>query len=309
MNLKRLIFGLLLTMSVCTGAKAQSAIANEPYFPYPLVPDSIQAFQSRCDYLARHFWDFCELSKAFSARQKMANEFSVYLSILKNASVDSALASVERLAKKLEKQPNDLLFLARQAEAKLYSDTAEAWVDGLYLPFAEAVVKHKKIDKASKSRFAHQATILKNTMMGGPAGPLPYTTREGATRNLSTDSAEVLVVFFNDPDCTDCRLARVRLDADLHTQKLVETGVVDIVSITPTEGTDPLWLNATASYPSSWTVGAAPEIDEIYDIRRSPTLYLIDHKGLIQLKTDNAEAVLSILSAFHPKRTPAAPKQ
>lgn len=56
-------------------------------------------------------------------------------------------------------------------------------------------------------------------------------------------------------------------------------------------------------------VGAAPEIDEIYDIRRSPTLYLIDHKGLIQLKTDNAEAVLSILSAFHPKRTPAAPKQ
>ena len=137
-----------------------------------------------------------------------------------------------------------------------------------------------------------------------------FTTPEGLKRTFQPDTtARVTVLFFNDPDCTDCRLARVRLDADLHTQKLVETGVVDIVSITPTEGTDPLWLNATASYPSSWTVGAAPEIDEIYDIRRSPTLYLIDHKGLIQLKTDNAEAVLSILSAFHPKRTPAAPKQ
>ncbi len=295
MNLKRLIFGLLLTMSVCAGAKAQSAIANEPYFPYPLVPDSIQAFQSRCDYLARHFWDFCELSKAFSARQKMANEFSVYLSILKNASVDSALASVERLAKKLEKQPNDLLFLARQAEAKLYSDTAEAWVDGLYLPFAEAVVKHKKIDKASKSRFAHQATILKNTMMGGPAGPLPYTTREGATRNLSTDSAEVLVVFFNDPDCSDCDMARIRLDADISTTELINEGKVKIVAISLTEPNEE-WKKSVAGYPASWTVGANPDADLIYDLRSgTPNFYIIDRKHNVRFKHLQIDQMLDVM--------------
>lgn len=295
MNLKRLIFGLLLTMSVCAGAKAQSAIANEPYFPYPLVPDSIQAFQSRCDYLARHFWDFCELSKAFSARQKMANEFSVYLSILKNASVDSALASVERLAKKLEKQPNDLLFLARQAEAKLYSDTAEAWVDGLYLPFAEAVVKHKKIDKASKSRFAHQATILKNTMMGEPAGPLPYTTREGATRNLSTDSAEVLVVFFNDPDCSDCDMARIRLDADISTTELINEGKVKIVAISLTEPNEE-WKKSVANYPASWTVGANPDADLIYDLRSgTPNFYIIDRKHNVRFKHLQIDQMLDVM--------------
>ena len=295
MNLKRLIFGLLLTMSVCTGAKAQSAIANEPYFPYPLVPDSIQAFQSRCDYLARHFWDFCELSKAFSARQKMANEFSVYLSILKNASVDSALASVERLAKKLEKQPNDLLFLARQAEAKLYSDTAEAWVDGLYLPFAEAVVKHKKIDKASKSRFALQEPILKNTMMGGPAGPLPYTTREGATRNLSTDSAEVLVVFFNDPDCSDCDMARIRLDADISTTELINEGKVKIVAISLTEPNEE-WKKSVANYPASWTVGANPDADLIYDLRSgTPNFYIIDRKHNVRFKHLQIDQMLDVM--------------
>lgn len=295
MNLKRLIFGLLLTMSVCAGAKAQSAIANEPYFPYPLVPDSIQAFQSRCDYLARHFWDFCELSKAFSARQKMANEFSVYLSILKNASVDSALASVERLAKKLEKQPNDLLFLARQAEAKLYSDTAEAWVDGLYLPFAEAVVKHKKIDKASKSRFAHQATILKNTMMGRPARPLPYTTREGATRNLSTDSAEVLVVFFNDPDCSDCDMARIRLDADISTTELINEGKVKIVAISLTEPNEE-WKKSVAGYPASWTVGANPDADLIYDLRSgTPNFYIIDRKHNVRFKHLQIDQMLDVM--------------
>ena len=225
----------------------------------------------------------------------MANEFSVYLSILKNASVDSALASVERLAKKLEKQPNDLLFLARQAEAKLYSDTAEAWVDGLYLPFAEAVVKHKKIDKASKSRFAHQATILKNTMMGGPAGPLPYTTREGATRNLSTDSAEVLVVFFNDPDCSDCDMARIRLDADISTTELINEGKVKIVAISLTEPNEE-WKKSVANYPASWTVGANPDADLIYDLRSgTPNFYIIDRKHNVRFKHLQIDQMLDVM--------------
>lgn len=295
MNLKRLIFGLLLTLGIGISAKAQTGVTNEPYFPYPLVPDSIQAFQSRCDYLARHFWDFCELSKAFSAKQKMANEFSVYLSILRNASVDSALASVERLAKKLEKQPNDLLFLAQQAEGKLYSDTAEAWVDGLYLPFAEAVVKNKKIDKAHKSRFAHQATILKNTMMGGPAAPLPYTTREGKVGNLSTDSAEVLVVFFNDPDCSDCNLARIRLDADISTTELIDEGRVKVVSISLTEP-DEEWKKAVEGYPKTWTVAANPDADLVYDLRSgTPDFYIIDRKHNVRFKHLHINQMLDVM--------------
>ncbi|MCI8998418.1 MAG: DUF5106 domain-containing protein [Muribaculaceae bacterium] len=295
MNLKRIILGLLLTLSIGLGVKAQNSINRETYFPYPLVPDSIQAFQSRCDYLARHFWDFCELSKAFSAKQKMANEFSVYLSILRNASVDSALASVDRLAKKLEKQPNDLLFLAQQAEGKLFSDTAEAWVDGLYLPFAEAVVKNKRIDKAHKARFAHHATILKNTMMGGPAAPLPYTTVNGEKRNLSADSAEILVVFFNDPDCSDCNLARIRLDADISTTELINEGKVKVVSISLIEP-DEAWKQAVSGYPSNWTIGANPDADLTYDLRSgTPNFYIIDRRHNVRFKHLTIDQVLDVM--------------
>ena len=124
----------------------------------------------------------------------MAQEFNVYISILKNATPDSAIASVVRFNKQLEKQPADQLFMAECAENLLYGDTAQVWIDELYLPFAHAVASNKRIDKASKARFVHQEKILKNSLVRFPAPSLPYTTREGESGNLDNDSAEVVVV-------------------------------------------------------------------------------------------------------------------
>ncbi len=288
MKLKRLLFGLLLLLGISSGAKADT------YFPYPLIPDSIGIFQKRCDYLARHFWDFCDLKKAFSVKAKMAQEFNVYISILKNANPDSAIASVVRFNKQLEKQPADQLFMAECAENLLYGDTAEMWIDELYLPFAHAVASNKRIDKAAKARFAHQEKILKNSLARFPAPSLPYTTREGTAGNLDNDSADVVVVFFNDPDCDDCNLAKLRLDADISTTQLISEGKLKVVSISLTEPTQE-WKEAVASYPSTWTVGANPDADMTIDLRAgTPEFYILDRNHNIRFKHLTIDQVLDV---------------
>lgn len=288
MNLKRLLFGLLLLLGISAGAKADT------YFPYPIIPDSIGMFQKRCDYLARHFWDFCDLKKAFSAKAKMAQEFNVYISILKNANPDSAIASVVRFNKKLEKQPADQLFMAECAENLLYGDTAEMWIDELYLPFAHAVASNKRIDKATKARFAHQEKILKNSLARFPAPSLPYTTREGTAGNLDNDSADVVVVFFNDPDCDDCNLAKLRLDADISTTQLIAEGKLKVVSISLSEPTQE-WKEAVASYPSTWRVGANPDADMTIDLRAgTPEFYILDRNHNIRFKHLTIDQVLDV---------------
>ena len=80
--MKRFSLIFMMVIALVTGAKADT------YFQYPIVPDSLSTLQDRCDYLSRHFWDFCDLKKAFSSKKKMADEFAVYLSILQNASAD-----------------------------------------------------------------------------------------------------------------------------------------------------------------------------------------------------------------------------
>ena len=155
--IKRLIFPLMLALMLLPGLRG--AAQEGTYFQYPIVPDSIQSLEARCNYLAEHFFDFCDLKKSFSNRKRMADEFRVYLTIIANARPDVAEANATALMKKLEKQPDDQLLLGEVAEATLYGDTARMWIDGLYLPIARAVA-----DGGS-------GVLQRPRLLGLPSGP------------------------------------------------------------------------------------------------------------------------------------------
>lgn len=290
------IFALILFIASIAGSTVVAQQQTDTYFPYPIVPDSISTLQARTDYLLEHFWDFCDFKKAFSSRQKMAGAFKDYLSFMPHASAKQAHRSVSRLLKSLEKQPDDLLFLARKAEEYIHSDTAEIYSDELYLPFAVAVSSNKRIDKAVREQFTHQARILSGSQTGMPAPAFNFTDRSGAASVFLPDStAEVTILFFNDPDCMDCTVARSRLNADIRASNFIKDGVMRVVAITPGEP-DENWKQMAESYPESWIVGAAPDVDEIYDIPTTPTFYVIDDEHKIALKRIDINTLLNLIS-------------
>lgn len=288
MKLKLLIFGLLAAISSTFAAKADT------YFPYPIVPDSISTFQGRCNYLVNHFWDFCDLTKAFSARHKMADEFAVYVSLLRNASPQVALSAVKDFTSRLNKQPKDQIFIAECAEELLYGDSAEFHIDNLYIPFAQAVADNKKIDKASKARYAHHAKVLTNSRLRQPFPHISATTRSGQPYTLSTDSAQMVILFFNDPDCSDCNLARIRIDADIILSGLIESGLAKVIAISLSDPDDG-WKNAVSGYPTSWDVVAAPDADMEIDLRfGTPDFYILDTHGRIRFKHISVDQITNI---------------
>lgn len=75
----------------------------------------------------------------------MAESFNTYLSFMPYATAEVSHASVAKFLKSLEKQPNDLLFIAREAENSLFTDSAEFSGENLYLMFAQAVAQNKKL--------------------------------------------------------------------------------------------------------------------------------------------------------------------
>ena len=285
---------LILAVLLLVGVTGRAQTAPNTYFPYPIVPDSVQSFQGRCDYLANNFWDFCEMTKAFSARQKMANEMRTYMKIIANAAPDRAVKGMTTLMKKLEKQPKDQLFMAEVAEGHLYGDTAQVWIDEMYLPVAEAIAANKRISKAEKARYVQQAEVLRNSMVGQRMASLPYTRLDGSQANVRNDSAEVVIIFFNDPDCDDCSMARLRLDADVSLTELIAEGKVKVVAMSLAEP-DADWRKAMEAYPSTWTVGAAPDADLTVDLRTgTPDFYILGRRGDIRYKHLGVNQVLDI---------------
>lgn len=292
--MKRLI--PLVLAAVAALAATPVKAANDTYFPYPIVPDSISSLQGRTTFLVEHFWDLCDLRKSFSSRAKMAGAFKDYLSFMPYANARSVHKSIAIFLKKLEKQPSDLLFIAQTAENLVHSDTAEIYSDEIFMPFARAVADNRHIDKADRKHFEQQANVLLNSIVGQRMTDLPYTDRNGAAATYSPDSSEVTLIFFNDPSNSSATsLARVRLDADIRATELIKSGAMRVVSISNAPA-DENWKTNATSFPQEWTVGTNPEIGDIVDIRFTPSFYVIDNNGTLLLKNADINQVLSILS-------------
>lgn len=268
---------------------------GQEVFQHALVPDSIARLDARCNYLAEHYWDHCDMKSAMSHRTAMVNELETYLNIIINADNENAVRGLQSMLKRMEKQPDDVLFFTQQAEKLLYGDSAVTWVDELYIPFLEATTSNKKIAKEQKPRYAHELEVLKNSLVGQKLGNTPLILRDGSRASMDDYNAEVLVIFFYDPTCEDCHLARMRLNGDIATSNLIDKGKVKIVAVSLTDADDE-WKNDATSWPDNWVVAAGEEADMTYDMRGgSPGYYILDRDHKLRYKNLTTDQVLDIM--------------
>lgn len=294
-NVKRSIILASIIAAICL-CKCPESDAATP-FPYPTVPDTISTLTGRADYFVTHFWDKADMKRIFSNRQNVKAAFGDYIAMMPHAERDVASQSINALLQQLSKQPKDLSFIAETAQGMLYSDTARFWSDELMLPFATAAAKNKKVDEGTRLRMQRIASILENNRPGHYAPNPKMTLTDGTVTDVYTpdDNISYQVLFFNDPDCSECNMARMKLDADYLTSRLINAGIVKIISIYPGEIDDD-FERIAARFPEKWTIGANPDADLIYDLRTQPCFYLLTGQGYIVDKNIPVENILNIFS-------------
>ena len=283
--LRRGAAAAVAAVSLAAAPAALAADNDGHYFPYPVPPESLQTLTERTNFLLEHFWERCNIKSAFSSLPKMREAFNDYVQFMPYADPPHQHPTIDNLIKQVQKNPRNLLALGEMAEGALYSDTALVLCDECYLPFAKAVAANKKIAAADKARFAYQAGALQGSQIGMEAPDFTFTTPEGESKTLAEVARGAYVVlFFNDPECDDCELARVRLSADMNLNDLIDMGQIRVVSILPAEPSEE-WKEKAASYSKKWVVGAAANVDEIYDMRVSPVIYYLDGNRCILSKS------------------------
>lgn len=290
--MQKIVFIVITFLSAIMSVNGQE---KETYFPYPTVPESLTTLYDRSDYLIEHFWDQCNLKSAFSYRTKFKQAFCDYLGILPYANKDIISRSISNLIKEVKKQPQNMLTLGKIAEETLYSDSAVYWSDELYYHFAKAVVETKKISKEDKIRFKHHIQVLGYSQMGMKAYDLPYTDENGQQCSLNDITAPFTILFINEYDCDDCLFAKARLSTDIKTNQLIDDGTLAIVSLSPCEADDE-WKQAIASYPDKWIKAASPEVDSFFDIRMTPTIYVLNINHEIVAKNITMDILLNYIS-------------
>lgn len=270
-------------------------IVIEPLFDYPLPPDTMSNLTARADYLVDNFWTPMDFKNKSTVDQNALNDaFTAYTTAMRFANEAKTAASVNSLISKIEKNPALTLQFAKAAEESLYGDRATVWNDRIYLMFIDNVLRNKQIKKERKLRYQQLHTILSNTLQGTVPPQFDYKTTDGRTAHYSPNGV-ITVIEFGDPDCYDCRMAKLRMDTDVTFSTLVDKGKVNVLFINVNPEED--WQDKLKDYPANWHVGACEDIDEIYDIRQSPTIYVIDREGKVAAKHVSVEAAMQIAGA------------
>ncbi|MCM1292149.1 MAG: DUF5106 domain-containing protein [Bacteroides sp.] len=296
-HIQTILLSLTLLFAGTLPLAAQSD-NQQQFFQMPVIPADLVNVQDRSDYLVEHFWDFCDLNKAFSSREKMADAFDTYLEIITIASRQSVYKAVPEFMKKISKKPENVMFIADLAENRLYGDSAVYPSDELFTLFLNGVLDCKKIDKTSKLRYEHLRNVLTGSAVGAIAPKIEIVDPFGQKSTLEVDTAKVgTILFFNDPDCDECRMARLRLDTDILTRRMVNDKVMDIVCIYPSDP-DVQWTEAVLDYPAEWKTVAAPDAYDYYDLRHTPMFYVLNPNGAILVKTPNVDSIIALMSAL-----------
>ncbi len=258
---------------------AQTVIEIEPLFQYPSAPEELEGIQAKSAWLMQHFWDSFDFKNKNTVDQTALNHaFKIYSVPMRWAPKEDVIASSERILKLLDKNPTLLLQFTKAAEENLYGPRAEAWIDEVYLLYLRALVNNKKIADIRKARYVDQLKTLEASAVGNLAPRFTFTDmygNEGQYFPMSTFT----IIEFGDPDCDDCRMSRLKMEASASLSNLVNQGKVNILFIIP--DADDTWTASVADYPRQWTIGASDNAGDVYDLRYVPSFYVIDTDGKI----------------------------
>lgn len=285
-----LILVISLKLEICS----QEIIEIEPLFEYPVAPEEMESLEDRCNYIISNFWNQLDFKRKTPVDQHALNEaFNVYTTAFRYASPKERDQSIDKLLKNLSSNPILLLEFCKAAEENLYGPRANIWSDIYYMKFLDAVIKNKKVPANRKQKYQQQLTAMKNSEIGNIAPSFWFLDKERASKQYFPMSTPTLLIFGN-PDDTDWRLARLKMDSDYQLEDALKKGKINILYIIPTEQKN--WTEMVSNYNSYWTVGQSEEVKNIYDIRINPAIYLVGSDGKILKKNISpSEAAVSMI--------------
>ena len=272
-----------------------SQIVISPLFDYPMAPDDLDGLQERSNYLMQHFWDKMDFKQKASVDQNALNDaFRVYVTPMQFASATEVNASVDKVIAQISKNAVLSLQFAKAAEEALYGPRADLWNDEIYLKFIDNVLRCKQIKKERKARYEHVGKQLRNTLRGSVPPEFDYITADGKVSHYHPNGV-ITVIEFGDPDCDDCRFSKLKMETNVRFSSLVERGKINVMFIVsdPEEG----WEEKLKDYPTLWHVGASESVSDLYDLRKSPSVYVIDREGKIAVKNVGIETAMQIATA------------
>lgn len=312
-NMKPALIALAVFMAACGGSASsdkKAAVTGEAveekggvvvdYAP-PSAPVMMTSLAERLEFYGLHYWDDFDFKDSVRLQQRgyVEQAWANYLPVVGQLSVDAsgaslrntmALASVDSLA---------FATFCEVAEKYLYNPNSPLRNEELFIPVLEYIVASPKVDSLMKLRPEHLLRLALKNRVGEVAADFNYTL-SGKSKQLKMHDieADFTLLFFNDPKCDDCVRVKEVIASSQLLESLVRVGApkLAILSVCIEDDIE-AWKNS--SYPNfvinAYDTNSTIRNSELYDLKASPTLYLLDSDKKVIVKDGSIEQIVEVL--------------
>ena len=263
--LRKTLIIALMTMPFGHFAKAQVE------FPYPHIPDSIAVNYDRLSWMLNNFWN------NFNFRNESANNLKVveqglvdYINLMDNADSIQAATSASIFVNRLMTVPRSSIM------RKVFKNLAEHYLDNPYSPMrndrtyatlieAIAAMPDSTISSTERIKLLDKSRLLRLNLPGNKASNFTLTTPDGEEKSLQEINADLLLLYFYDPDCEQCKETQRHMEQS----GILKDKRLQILRVNPTD------------YDLAGRM--------LYWFDRMPSLYLLDKDKRVILKDATIE--------------------
>lgn len=301
--MKKTIITLLLSLFVAPSvAFAQT---TEP-FPEITVPAIYTDQASYVAYYISHYWDrydFAAYDKKY-AEETTGQAFANFAYLLQmqsgiGAATPEAQSAVKAMLTRAAVSEDAYWHFLDLCEHYFYEPNSPMRNDEFFIPaIAHALSTKSPLDEDSKSRYRTLKKTVERNRPGTVATDFVYTTAGGSQGRMSQIKSDILILYFYNPGCADCRRVKDMLVESEAVSRLHKEGRLKVLAVYPDEDLTE-WKKYLAENPkwwiSSYDKGAVVQSRNLYDLKAIPTLYLLDKDKNVVLKDPTPENLIGLL--------------
>jgi peroxiredoxin len=264
----------------------------------PEIPEGEDSVIYRYNYYKGHFWDGIDITDPGLLRSPLLhNKIMDYLDNVVVQQVDTVIMEVDKLLQLSQANPEAFRYLLITLTNKYvtpkingHDEVFVHLVDQYYLTGLATWT-----DEATVKKLEERAASIRPNFIGDPAHPFILQDTLGTDYALYDIKAKYTVLYFYDPDCGHCKKSTPLLYdayADLQSKN------VEVLAICTTTDKE-RWQEFIIDNDLNWTnladLTGVTHIKFYYDVRSTPTVYILDEEKKILLKKIPSENIPEII--------------
>lgn len=284
--------GLIISLLwACNGNNNSKKESNE-------TTSQKASITSTADSSLFHFWDKFDMNDTAQVKnpdigeQQLANFIDLLSKTPDSTMRDKA---VDLMLDKAKSNRPSFDHFIKLYERYLYDGNSPMRNDIVYESVLRYLIKTDLLSDLEKEAYRPIYKLILRNKVGQPAEDFNYELANGKKQKLSQTKAKYTFLIFYDPECSHCKETIHQLRDTPELVQLFEQRQVQVLAIDPW-GDRNKWKNYMPEISEKWINGFDSESKilsfNLYDLKASPTIYLLDENKKVLLKDTYLQPVI-----------------